>query len=38
MPSLSEYKAYLSRRGDSIGQTQKNNADMIGVKILPYRH
>ena len=29
MPSLSEYRTYLSNRGNTIGQTYKSNADMI---------
>ena len=29
MPSLSEYKTYLSHQGSMIGQAYKNNADMI---------
>ena len=29
MPSLLEYKTYLSRQGNIIGQTYKSNADMI---------
>lgn len=29
MPSLSEYKTYLSQQGKTIGQTHKKNADMI---------
>ena len=29
MPSLSEYKTYLSRQGNVIGQAYKSNADMI---------
>ena len=29
MPSLSEYKTYLSRQGNIIGQAYKSNADMI---------
>lgn len=29
MPSLSEYKTYLSRQGNIVGQAYKSNADMI---------
>jgi hypothetical protein len=29
MPSLSEYKAYLSHQGNIIGQAYKSNADLI---------
>ena len=29
MPSLSEYKTYLSRQGDIVGRAHKGNADMI---------